>query len=279
MNIVIENMTYTYLRKTVFEKRAIDNLSITIPDGQFLGIIGPTGSGKSTFIQHLNGLLIPDSGKITVDGINVEKKNFKALRNRVGIVFQYPENQLFEETVYKDIAFGPIQQGLKEEEVSERVLYAISCVGIKKDLLDKSVFELSGGQKRRIAIAGILAMNPKILILDEPAAGLDPQGKNEILGYIEKLHKENNLTIILVSHSMEDIAKYVDRIVVLNEGKIYADASPVEIFADDIGLKRIGLLPPQVTSLMKELKKIEPALNDRIITVEEAVKELYKILK
>ncbi len=279
MKIVVENLTYTYMKKTVFEKMAIDNLTITIPDGQFLGIIGPTGSGKSTFIQHLNGLLIPDSGKISVDGINVEKKNFRALRNKVGIVFQYPENQLFEETVYKDIAFGPIQQGLNAEEVSERVFYAISCVGVKKDLLEKSVFDLSGGQKRRVAIAGILAMNPQILILDEPAAGLDPQGKNEILGYIDKLHKENNLTIILVSHSMEDIAQYVERIVVFDEGKVYADGTPIDIFAGDASLKKIGLSTPQVTTLMKRLKQIEPSVNDRIITVEEAVKELYKILK
>ena len=279
MSIIVNNLTFTYMKNGPFEKKAIDDISFEIQSGEFVGIIGHTGSGKSTLIQHFNGLLKPESGSVIIDGIDVSQKDLKQLRNNVGLVFQYPEHQLFEETVYKDIAFGPTKQGLSDKEIKERVHQALKGVGLSEDILTKSPFELSGGQKRRVAIAGVLSMKPSILVLDEPTAGLDPAGKDEIFSYINEIHTKNKMTTILVSHSMEDIAKLVDRVIVLNKGKIYKDGKPEDIFFDAEGLKKIGLSVPQITLLMKKMKNDCSDIDDRIFTVDNAVKELFKILK
>lgn len=279
MAIVVENLSYTYMKGTPFQKEALKGVNLRINDGEFVGIIGHTGSGKTTLIQHFNGLLKPDSGKVTVNGIDVSSSNLKELRKRVGMVFQYPEHQLFEETVYKDIAFGLRKQGLDEKTIEERINEAIASVGLPQDILGKSPFELSGGQKRRTAMAGVLVMNPKILIMDEPAAGLDPAGREDIFSLISRLHREKNITIILVSHSMEDIARLSQRIIVLNEGRIDMDGTPREIFMNTEQLEKMGLSAPTITYFMKALKKVVPEINDEIFLLEEAKNEIAAYLK
>lgn len=278
MPIIIENLYYTYMGGGPFEKNALHDVNIKIDDGSFIGIIGHTGSGKSTLIQHLNGILKPTKGSVVINSIDTKQKNLKELRQQVGIVFQYPEHQLFEETVKKDISFGLLKQGLSQDEIDRRIISAMQSVGLDEDILEKSPFELSGGQKRRVAIAGVVAMKPQILVLDEPTAGLDPRGRDEIFGYITKLHNESNMTIILVSHSMEDIARLTERVIVMNEGTIFMDKPSKEIYAQPEQLEKIGLSAPQITYLMKKLKAVYPGINENIFTVEDAVKELVKFL-
>ena len=273
MPIKMENLTYVYMQDSPFESTAIRNVNLEIRDGEFIGLIGHTGSGKSTLIQHLNGLLKPTSGSIKIDGVDITSmgRDLRKLRQHVGLVFQYPEYQLFEETVYKDIAFGPKNLGLSDNEIDTRIHKAMESVGLDYDFVkDRSPFELSGGQRRRVAIAGVLAMKPKALILDEPAAGLDPRGKHEILGQIKKLHEEYGLTIILVSHSMEDIAKLVDRIIVMNKGTIALTGTPDEVFAHSEELENMGLGIPQKTTIMKMLNSRGFEVPENIYTVEEA---------
>lgn len=279
MSIVIENLSCIFMQGTPFEKKALENISFSIEDGEFTGIIGHTGSGKSTLIQHFNGLIKPTSGRVLINGLDTTGKELRELRRIVGIVFQYPEHQLFEETVYKDIAFGLYKQNLKEEEVRGEILKVIEAVGIKDNLLEKSPFELSGGQKRRVAIAGVLAMKPKILILDEPTAGLDPRGRDEIFGFITRIHETMGITVILVSHSMEDIARLVDRVIVMNKGHIEMDGPVKEVFSDIQRLEGIGLSAPQIAHMMKELKKLCPQINDQVYTVSAAKAELLRHLK
>ena len=282
MSIKIENLTYVYMPKTPFEKKALDNVSLEIEDGEFLAVIGHTGSGKSTLIQHLNGLLTPSSGKIYVDGIDITDKNTKLvdIRKKVGLVFQYPEYQLFEETISKDIAYGPSNLGLSEEEILKRVKKSMEMVGLDfEEYKDISPFELSGGQKRRVAIAGVIAMEPKILILDEPTAGLDPHGRDEILDQIQILHDKYNMTIILVSHSMEDVGKLAKKIIVMNNGHIELQGEPKEVFKEIDTLEKIAVGVPQVTYLMRELKKRGFNISEDIFTVEKAKKELLNILQ
>lgn len=282
MSIKIENLTHVYMEGTPFEKKAIDNINITIEDGEFVALIGHTGSGKSTLIQHINGLLKPKSGNIIIDNVNIADKGVKlsSIRKKVGLVFQYPEYQLFEETIEKDIAFGPINLGLNHEEILNRVKRAMNIVGLDYEVYkDKSPFELSGGQKRRVAIAGVVAMEPKILILDEPTAGLDPKARDDIYSKIQALRKEYNMTIILVSHSMEDVAKFADKILVMHKGKCVLQGKPCEVFKEIDALESIGLAAPEVTYLVQKLRKKGFNLPDNIYTIEKAKKELLKSLK
>ena len=281
MSIKIENLTYVYMPKTPFEKKALDNVNLEIEDGEFLAVIGHTGSGKSTLIQHLNGLLKPASGKIYVDGTDITDKDTKLvdIRKKVGLVFQYPEYQLFEETIAKDIAYGPTNLGLNEDEIFRRVKKSMEMVGLDYDeYKDISPFELSGGQKRRVAIAGVIAMEPNVLILDEPTAGLDPAGRDDILEQIKFLHEKYNMTIILVSHSMEDVGKLAEKIIVMNDGHIELKGKPKEVFREIDTLERIGLAVPQVTYLMRELKRKGFNVSEDIFTVEKAKSELLNIL-
>ena len=281
MSIKIENLTYVYMPKTPFEKKALDNVSLEIEDGEFLAVIGHTGSGKSTLIQHLNGLLKPASGKIYVDGTDITDKDTKLvdIRKKVGLVFQYPEYQLFEETIAKDIAYGPSNLGLNEDEILKRVKKSMEMVGLDYDeYKDISPFELSGGQKRRVAIAGVIAMEPKVLILDEPTAGLDPAGRDDILEQIKFLHEKYNMTIIFVSHSMEDVGKLAEKIIVMNDGHIELQGKPKEVFREIDTLERIGLAVPQVTYLMRALKRKGFNVSEDIFTVEKAKSELLNIL-
>lgn len=281
MPVEIKNLTHVYMKDTVFQHKALNDVSLTIEDGEFIGLIGHTGSGKSTLIQHLNALLKPSSGNIIIDGIDITAKGvaLKKIRQTVGLVFQYPEHQLFEETVFKDVAFGPQNLGLSKEEIELRVKESLTLVGLDYDKLkDVSPFELSGGQKRRVAIAGVLAMKPKVLILDEPTAGLDPKGRDEILGEIKRLHQLQKITVVLVSHSMEDIAKLVDRIIVMSKGKIVLTDTPRNVFMQADMLKSIGLDVPQVTHLVNELNKKGLGLKE-CISVEEAFDELVKYLR
>ena len=281
MSIKIENLTYVYMPKTPFEKKALDNVNLEIEDGEFLAVIGHTGSGKSTLIQHLNGLLKPASGKIYVDGTDITDKDTKLvdIRKKVGLVFQYPEYQLFEETIAKDIAYGPSNLELNEDEILRRVKKSMEMVGLNyEEYKDISPFELSGGQKRRVAIAGVIAMEPKVLILDEPTAGLDPAGRDDILEQIKLLHEKYNMTIILVSHSMEDVGKLAEKIIVMNDGHIELKGKPKEVFREIDTLERIGLAVPQVTYLMRELKRKGFNVSEDIFTVEKAKSELLNIL-
>lgn len=276
MAIVIENLTHVYMPGSPFQRVALDNINLNVADGEFVGIIGHTGSGKTTLVQHFNGLLKPTAGKITVQGLDVSGKNLKELRKYVGLVFQYPEHQLFEETVFKDIAFGLTKQGVEEGEIRRRVLSTLQMVGLREDVLEKSPFELSGGQKRRVAIAGVLVMQPRILVLDEPTAGLDPKGRDEVFAFITRLHKELGMTIILVSHSMEDVARLVDRVIVMNHGRVEMDGPVAEVFHNTDRLEKVGLSAPQVSYLMKKLKSVLPQINDSVYTVREAKEELMK---
>lgn len=281
MPIEVKNLTHTYMKGTVFEHKALNDVNLTIEDGEFVGLIGHTGSGKSTLIQHLNALLKPSEGSIHIDGIDITEKGaaLKKIRQMVGLVFQYPEHQLFEETVYRDVAFGPQNLGLEQQEIEARVKEALELVGMDYDSVkDKSPFELSGGQKRRVAIAGVLAMEPKVLILDEPTAGLDPKGRDEILGEIKRLHEKRKLTVILVSHSMEDIANLVDRIIVMGKGKVVLTDTPRNVFKQADLLYSIGLGVPQVTMLVNELNKKGISIGD-CISVDEAYAELIKYLR
>ncbi|MGG7163034.1 energy-coupling factor transporter ATPase [Clostridium ihumii] len=282
MSIKIENLTHIYMAKSPFEKIALDNVSLEIQDGEFLALIGHTGSGKSTLIQHINGLLKPASGKIIIDGADITASNVKLtdIRKKVGLVFQYSEYQLFEETIEKDIAFGPRNLGLSEEEITNRVKRAMNIVGLDYEVYkDKSPFELSGGQKRRVAIAGVVAMEPKVLILDEPTAGLDPKGRDDILGKIELLHNEYNMTIILVSHSMEDVAKVANRIIVMESGKCILDGAPSVVFKEVETLERVGLAVPQVTYLIRKLKDKGFNISEDVFTLEQATEQILKALK
>ncbi len=282
MSIKIENLTFIYNENTPFESRALDNINLEIKDGEFVGLIGHTGSGKSTLIQHLNGLLKPTSGKITIGDVDITTKgvSLKAIRQKVGLVFQYPEHQLFEETVYKDIAFGPINLGLTQEEVDRRVREAMELVGLDFEAVsERSPFELSGGQKRRVAIAGVLAMKPEVLVLDEPTAGLDPKGRDDILGQIQSLYEKNKMTIILVSHSMEDIARLVNKIIVMHKSKVAMVGSPREVFRRADELEGLGLGAPQITYFMKAFKSKGHDVKEDVLTVEEAKEEIIKYLR
>ena len=278
MSIKLEHVNYIYGEGTAYEKHALKDINLEIPDGQFLGIIGHTGSGKSTLIQHLNGLIKATSGVIYYSGENIyaEGYSMKELRSHVGLVFQYPEYQLFEEDVLSDVCFGPKNLGLSEEEVKMRSLEALHQVGLKKKYYEKSPFDLSGGQKRRVAIAGILAMHPEVLILDEPTAGLDPKGRDDILDQIAKLHEERGITVILVSHSMEDVAKYVDRIIVMDHGCMKFDGEPKKVFEHYKELESIGLSAPQVTYVMQDLKEKGFDVDVHAITVEEAKQSILQ---
>lgn len=279
MSIKAENIKYIYSEGTPFRTVALDDINLEIKEGDFLGVIGHTGSGKSTLIQLLNGLEKPSDGKIIVNDtvVGEEKKKLSKIRQTVGLVFQYPEYQLFEETVAKDVAFGPMNLNLSEEETEKRVKEALELVGFNyKSIKDESPFDLSGGQKRRVAIAGVLAMKPDYLILDEPTAGLDPAGRNEIFEQIKKLHKKANVTVVLVSHSMEDIAKLVNRVIVLYKGKIHMQGTPKEIYSQSEELKKIGLGVPQVAEIVNELRKRGFNIRPDILTVEEAKEEILK---
>lgn len=278
MSIALEHVSYVYSPGTAYEKHALKDVSFEIPQGQFVGIIGHTGSGKSTLIQHLNGLVKATSGKVIYEGRNIydEGYNMRELRSQVGLVFQYPEYQLFEVDVISDVCFGPKNQGLSQEECEKNAKEALELVGFPEKYYKQSPFELSGGQKRRVAIAGVLAMKPKVLILDEPTAGLDPKGRDEILDQVEKLHKETGMTVILVSHSMEDIARYVERIIVMNHGEKMLDGAPREVFCHYKELEKVGLAAPQVTYVMHDLKERGFDVSPDATTIEEAADEIMK---
>lgn len=280
MSIILDQVSYVYGEDTPLAVRALDDVCLQIPDGQFVGIIGHTGSGKSTLVQHLNGLIRATSGHIYFNGEDIYDKeyNMKQLRSRVGLVFQYPEHQLFETDVFKDVCFGPKNLGLEKKEVELRAYAALRQVGLEEEFFYQSPFELSGGQKRRVAIAGVLAMKPEVLILDEPTAGLDPAGRDEILDLVARMHRERNMTVILVSHSMEDVAKYVERIIVMNHGQVMFDDTPKEVFRHYKELEAIGLAAPQVTYLMHELKEHGLSVDTEATTVEEARASLMQAL-
>ena len=277
----VQHLTHTYSVGTPFQRSAVEDMSFDVYDGEFLGIIGHTGSGKSTLIQHLNGLLRPTSGQILLHGKDIwaEPKKIRDVRFQVGLVFQYPEYQLFEETVYKDISFGPRNMGLDEGEVDRRVRQAARFVGLDDPILDKSPFELSGGQKRRVAIAGVIAMEPRVLILDEPTAGLDPVGVESILGNIRDYHQSNNATIILVSHSMEEVARTVDRLVVVNDGRIPFQGPPREVFRHGAELERMGLGVPQMTRVFSRLRAMGVDIDASVYTIPQAKETILRRLR
>lgn len=275
MQMIMDKVTYIYGEGTPEESYALKNINLQINKGEFIGLAGHTGSGKSTLVQHLNGLLVPTYGNIYYNGVDIhDGMNKKELRSKVGLVFQYPEYQLFETTVIKDVAFGPKNMGLPKLEVDMRSFDALKQVGIGEELLDASPMELSGGQKRKVAIAGILAMKPEVMILDEPAAGLDPKGKEEILELINHIHTENNTTIIMISHSMEDLAKYADRMIVMHDGAIKMDGKPQEIFQLEEELNQMGLAVPQVTQVLKALQKKGCSIDTNAFTIEQAKKNI-----
>lgn len=278
MAIIIHELEHRYEDGSAGEKVALHDVNIKIEQGEMIGLIGHTGSGKSTLIQHLNGLLKPSSGAVFYDGKDINDSDFskKKLRSKVGLVFQYPEYQLFESTVIDDVKFGPKNIGMDSLKIDMNSFQALKQVGIGEDLLDVSPLELSGGQKRRVAIAGVLAMEPEVLILDEPTAGLDPSGRDEILDLVAKLHKERNLTVILVSHSMEDVARYVERLIVMNHGTVAFDATPGEVFSHYKELEKIGLMAPQVTYVMEGLERRGVTLPHNAITVQEAVDSILQ---
>lgn len=280
MSIKLEHINYIYGEGTAYWKQALKDVSLEIPHGQFVGIIGHTGSGKSTLIQHLNGLIRATDGKFYFNGEDVyaEGYSMRNLRNEVGLVFQYPEHQLFEVDVLTDVCFGPKNQGLPKEECEKRAKEALEAVGFPEKYYGQSPFDLSGGQKRRVAIAGVLAMQPKVLVLDEPTAGLDPKGRDEILDQIAELHRQGDMTVVLVSHSMEDIAKYVERLIVMNRGEKMFDGTPKEVFFHYKELEQIGLSAPQVTYVMNALKDKGFAVSTEATTIEEAVEEIMKAL-
>ena len=275
----VDDLTHTYSAGTPFERNAVEHINLTVMPGEFVGIIGHTGSGKSTLIQHLNGLLKPTEGHIYLDGVDIweKPKEIRKVRFQVGLVFQYPEYQLFEETIYKDIAYGPKNMGLTQAEVDKRVREAAAFVGIGEELLDKSPFELSGGQKRRVAIAGVLAMEPKVLILDEPSAGLDPRGRESIMAQLQNYHEKMGATVLMVSHSMEEVAKNADRIVVLNGGHNYMEGTPRQVFARAAELEQVGLDIPLVTKIAEELKRRGLPVDDDVYTVEELQAQLLAL--
>ncbi|MCD8337607.1 MAG: energy-coupling factor transporter ATPase [Lachnospiraceae bacterium] len=281
MSIRIEHLNYTYSNGTVFEQHALKDINLELPDGQFIGIIGHTGSGKSTLIQHLNGLLKATSGTIYYNNENIyaEGYSMKQLRSRVGLVFQYPEYQLFETDVFTDVCFGPKNLGLEKEEIERRAAEALKLVGLGEEYYKVSPFELSGGQKRRAAIAGILAMEPEVLVLDEPTAGLDPRGRDDILDQVAKLHQERKITVVLVSHSMEDVARYVQRIIVMNKGEVLYDDEPRKVFRHYKELEAVGLAAPQEVYLMHELAALGWDVDTDAATAEEAAESIARCLK
>ena len=280
MSIILDHVNYIYEAGTAMEYAALKDVCLTIPDGQFIGLIGHTGSGKSTLVQHLNGLLAPTSGNVYYNGADIHDSNYnrKELRSKVGLVFQYPEHQLFEIDVFSDVCYGPKNLGLDKKETELRAYAALKQVGLEDDFCYQSPFDLSGGQKRRVAIAGVLAMKPEVLILDEPTAGLDPKGRDEILDQIAKLREETGMTVILVSHSMEDVAKYVDRIIVMNKGQVMFDDVPKEVFGHYKELEGVGLAAPQVTYIMQALKENGLPVDTDITTIEEAKTAILQAL-
>lgn len=280
MSFILDNVSYRYSEKTAYEITALDHVNLQIGDGEFIGVIGHTGSGKSTLIQHLNGLLKATEGTIYFNGQDIYEEDYdlRDLRMQVGMVFQYPEHQLFEETVFKDICFGPKNQGLPEKDVTLRAYEALQNVGLPEKYFDVSPFELSGGQKRRAAIAGVIAMKPQVLILDEPTAGLDPKGRDEILDMIADMHARYGNTVILVSHSMEDVAKYVDRIIVMDHGHVKFDDAPRHVFHHYKELEEIGLAAPQVTYLMHEMKEKGMDVSTEATTVDEAKEAILRLI-
>ncbi len=282
MELLVNNLCYTYSKGTAFEKTALKNVSFSVKEGSFTGIIGHSGSGKSTLVQHLNGLIKVQSGEIRIGDkvLNSQNSDIKGLCFQVGVVFQYPEQQLFADTVYNDIAFGPKNMGLSEKEIELRVNTAAELVGLSKDLFDKSPFMISGGQKRRTAIAGIIAMEPDILVLDEPTAGLDPKGRDEILKAITKVHKQMNMSVILVSHSMEDVSNYCEKLIVMNKGEVYLEGTREEVFKKTDELKKIGLSSPAVTVMAQRLKKeYNIDLGEKIYTVDDVFEAVKNKLK
>lgn len=280
MSIIVDNISYIYEKGTGFERQALKNVSCAIEDGEFIGLIGHTGSGKSTFIQHLNGLVKPTEGYIYYNGRDIYEQGFnmKDLRSKVGLVFQYPEHQLFETEIFKDVCFGPKNLGLSQKEVEIRAFESLRLVGIDDNMFYQSPFDLSGGQKRRVAIAGVLAMKPDVLILDEPTAGLDPKGRDDILNCLRYLREETGMTIILVSHSMDDVANYVSRIMVMNDGVLTYDDTPRNVFRHYKELEAIGLAAPQVTYLMNDLKQAGFDVNTDAITIDEAKESILSAL-
>jgi len=281
MSLILDHVNYVYGEDTALAVHALKDINLVIPDGQFIGLIGHTGSGKSTLVQHLNGLIRPTSGAIYYNGEDIHDKDYdkKQLRSKVGLVFQYPEHQLFEIDVFKDVCFGPKNLGLSQKETELRAYAALKQVGLEDEFFYQSPFDLSGGQKRRVAIAGVLAMKPEILVLDEPTAGLDPKGRDEILDQIAKLKEETGITVILVSHSMEDVAKYVERIIVMNRGSVLYDDVPREVFKHDKELEQVGLAAPQVTYIMQALAKQGMPLDTTVTTIAEAKQEILRVLK
>ncbi len=281
MSIKLENVSYIYEKGSAYSSNALKNISLEINEGEFIGIIGHTGSGKSTLIQLFNALLRPTEGKILYDDKDIWESGYdrRALRFNVGLVFQYPEYQLFETTILKDVCYGPQNKDLSENECRERAIQALTAVGMKEDMYEKSPLEISGGQKRRVAIAGVLAMDPKVLVLDEPCAGLDPRGKQEILNMLSRLRRDRNITIILVSHSMEDVAGYADRLIVMNKGEKAFDGSVREVFSHYRELEEMGLAAPQVTYIMNELKNRGLNVDTTAITIDEAKKSILRALR
>lgn len=281
MSIILDHVSHVYEKDTAMAAYALKDVCLQIPDGQFVGLIGHTGSGKSTLVQHLNGLLAPTDGNVYYNGADIHAADYnkKELRSKVGLVFQYPEHQLFETDVFADVCFGPKNLGLSQKEVELRAFEALRLVGFPEEYYYQSPFDLSGGQKRRVAIAGVLAMKPEVLILDEPTAGLDPKGRDEILDQIARLKREMGITVVLVSHSMEDIAKYVDRIIVMNRGSVLLDGAPREVFSHDQELEAVGLAAPQVTYIMQTLRGRGMNVKTDATTLEEAEREILNEMK
>ena len=281
MSLIVNHVSYYYNKNTVMETKALDDISFTVSDGEFIGLIGHTGCGKSTLVQHLNGLLKVQEGEICYNGENISDSDFdmRKLRSLVGLVFQYPEHQLFEEDVFSDVCFGPRNLGLSDAEVELRAYEALKQVGVKDEHFYQSPFDLSGGEKRRVAIAGVLAMHPEVLVLDEPTAGLDPRGRQEILKLISDLHEKNGITIILVSHSMDDVAEFANRLLVMHEGRLVYDDTPRNVFANEAELEAMGLSVPEVTKIMHMLKDAGVPVRQNVITIEEGLRACLEILR